>query len=415
MDDKIRLMYIGDLSNTGFGTVSVGLLYNLHRTGKYDILHMGINYNELIPASVPWKAISAGFFHMNGQQWIQDDPYGYMKVERYIEFFDPDVLMVNNDFPVAAKYWKDKDGEPTNFARHRSKKILYAPLDSEPCPPFFASSARDWDMVIMYTHWQKSLMVERDPFYANSPVMYHGYDPQTFFPMDKQEARERLAEALVKKNPKAVLPDLRKKYIVYFNGTNQFRKDLGVLFRGFAEFRKKVKNAFLIPHSDMTPQPGTGGYFLPNLAGLVEVKDVMLMNNAHVFSPDEVNLFYNAADVMAYPTRGEGFGLPSFEAMATKTPAIVTKFGPQEELHKNGRGYFIRVQDKLVAMNHGWTFFAFPDANDLARQLYHVYANPEEAQKVAERAYGWVQQFPWQAQGAQLDGIIQKMIGEQVG
>ncbi len=414
MEERIRLMYVGDLSNTGFGTVSAGFLYNLHRSGKYDILQLGINYNELEPAAVPWKVISAGFWHLNGSQWIQDDPYGTLKVDRYIKHFDPHIFMLNNDFPIADKYWTDKDGEETNFAKHPSKKVLYAPMDSYPCPPVFVDHAKKWDLTIMYTHWEKNMFVERDPIFRESPVLYHGYDPSMFFPVDKQEARERLAELLQKKNPKAKLPDFSKKYIVYFNGTNQFRKDLGVLFRAFADFRTKVKNAFLIPHSDMVPQFGTGGWYLPNLAGLVGIQDVLLMNHAHVFSPQEVNLFYNAADVLAYPTRGEGFGLPSFEAMATKLPVIATKFGPQEELHKNGRGYFIRVNDELASVGHGWTWFALPDWKDLARQLWHVYANPEEVEKVTERAYNWVQQFPWSNQSAQLDGILQKLLGEQV-
>lgn len=384
---------------------------NLARTERYDILHLAINYNELYPSRVPWNVISAGFWHLQGKQWIQDDAYGTLKVQRFIDFFDPDVFMLNNDFPIADKYWTDSDGDATPFALHRSKKVLYAPLDSEPCPPFFAESAKKWDMVIMYSHWQKSMMVAQDAHYKESPVLYHGIDPTTFFPMDKQEAKEALQEIMVKKNPKAKLPDFSKRYIVYFNGTNQFRKDLPVLFRGFAEFRKKVKNALLLPHSNMIPS-ADGGWYLPNLAGLVGISDVVLMNNAHVFTPQEMNIFYNAADVMAYPTRGEGFGLPSFEAMATKLPSIVTKFGPQVELHQNGRGWFIGVQEKLAAPNHGWTFFALPDYRDLARQLYHVYANPEEAQSVANRAYAWVQQFHWENQAAQLDSMIQKMMGE---
>jgi glycosyltransferase involved in cell wall biosynthesis len=93
---------------------------------------------------------------------------------------------------------------------------------------------------------------------------------------------------------------------------------------------------------------------------------------------------------------------------------IATKFGPQEELHRNGRGYFIPVKEKLVAVNHAWTYFALPDYQELGRQLYHVYLQPEEAAGVAEKAYNWVQQFSWQNQAAQLDSIIEKLIGEQV-
>jgi glycosyltransferase involved in cell wall biosynthesis len=409
--DKIKLLYIGDLSNTGFGTVSVGFLGPLYLSGKYDILHMGINYHDLMPPPVPWKLVSAGFWHQSGKGWIADDPYGYMKVQRYIEWFDPDIVMLNNDFPIADKFWQDEEGNPTNFAQHHSKKVLYAPLDSQPCPPFFASSAQKWDLVLMYSHWQKKMMVTADEFYKDNPVIYHGIDPNVFFPMDKKEAKTKLREIMLRSNPDAKLPDFTKRYIVYFNGTNQFRKDLPTLFRGFAEFRKKVKNALLIPHSNMVPSEG--GWYLPNLAGLTGVEDVLLLNNAHVFKREEVNVFYNAADVMAYTTRGEGFGLPSFEAMATKTPVIATRFGPQIELHQNGRGYFIKVKELMPGINHAWTYFALPDYEDLARQLYHVYANPDEAAKVAERAYNWVQQFSWENQATQLDGILMKLIGEQ--
>lgn len=415
MDKKIRLMYLADLSNTGFGGVTIGFLANLHKTGKYDILQVAINYNDLAPAPVPWKVISAGFWHLNGKTWVQDDAYGTLKVQRYIDAFDPDIFMLNNDFPVADKYWTDQDGDPTPFALHRSKKVLYAPLDSVPCPPFFASSAQKWDMVIMYSHWQKALMVKADEFFKNAPVVYHGFNPSVFKPMDKSEAKAQLRQIFVDANPEANLPDFEKKYIVYFNGTNQWRKDIPTLFRAFAEFRKKVHNALLIPQSNLVPGLTDGGWYLPNLAGLTGISDdVLLMQNAHVFSPEQVNIFYNSADVMAYPTRGEGFGLPSFEAMATKTPAIVTRVGPQIELHENNRGWFIKVKELLPGVNHAWTYFALPDYQDLARQLYHVYANPEEVASVTERAFAWVQRFTWENQAAQLDGILMKLVGEQV-
>jgi glycosyltransferase involved in cell wall biosynthesis len=398
------------LYNSGFGTVTAGLLHNLHRTGRYDILNLAINYHELQPAMVPWKVIPAGFWHLNGDQWVQDDPYGTLKVQRYIEMFDPDITMLNNDFPIAQKYLTDQDGNPTPFALHRSKKVLYAPLDSEPCPPIFAEAHKSWDMVIMYSNWQKRLMTERDSFYKDAPVLYHGVDTQTFKPMDKAEAKAKLKDIFLQANADAELPDFEKKYIVYFNGTNQYRKHLPTLFRAFAEFRKQVKHAFLIPQS--STYPTEGGWYLPNLAGLTGVHDVLLMKNAHVFSAEQVNIFYNAADVLAYPTRGEGFGLPSFEAMATKTPVIATKFGPQIEIHENGRGYFIDVKELEPGINHAWTYFALPDYRSLARQLYHVYANPEEVAATTERAYNWVQRFPWTNQAAQLDGILTKLVAE---
>lgn len=405
---KTRLLYIGDHGKTGFGTVSYNLLSNLAATGRYEIFQMGINYLDLQPANVPWMIASAGFWHLVGNQWVCDDPYGLMKVQRYIEFFNPDITMLNNDYTIAEKYWKDETGEDSAFALHHSKKILYAPLDSAPCPPSFAKSMDRWDKIIMYSYWQRKEMAKVDSRFLQMPVVYHGINPEVFFPMDKMEAKEQLREIFLKHNPKSKLPDFTKKYIVYFNGTNQFRKDLPVLFRAFAKFHEDVSKAFLFPQTNS--MPSDGGWYLPNLAGLTKVQDVMIMKMANVFSAEEVNIFLNAADVMAYPTRGEGFGLPHIEAFATKTPVIATDFGPQRELNEGGRGYSIKVRDLLAGINNSFSYFALPDWEDLAAQLNHVYLNPEEVAEVTERAYQWVQKHTWASKAQQIDKIIQSML-----
>jgi glycosyltransferase involved in cell wall biosynthesis len=110
--------------------------------------------------------------------------------------------------------------------------------------------------------------------------------------------------------------------------------------------------------------------------------------------------------VLAYPTRGEGFGIPSLEAMACKTPVVATNFGPQKELHDNGRGYLFKVLDMVPGEPGCLTNFALPDWRDLSRKLYHVYLNPGEAAKVAEEAYAFAQKHPWSDKAAQLDSII---------
>lgn len=404
-------MYVGDLSNTGFGTVSVGLLSHLYASGKYDILHVAVNYLDYEPAGVPWPTISAGFWHIvDTNRWVCDDPYGTMKIQKYVEWFDPDVIMVNNDFSIVDKYFTDPlSGEVSAFAKHRSKKILYAPLDSQPCPPTFKDTIDKWDKVIMYTYWQRKLMGELDSRFLAMPVMYHGIDLDAFHPMDKREAKSQLKGIFLNHNKKAEVPDFTKKYIVFFNGTNQFRKDLPVLFRAFAEFRKTVSSAFLIPQTNL--MPADGGWYLPNLAGLTKVSDVLLMKHANMFSVKEMNVLFNAADVLAYPTRGEGFGLPHVEAYATKTPVIATDFGPQRELLGEDRGYKIKVKDLLAGINNSFSYFALPDYQDLARQLNHVYLAKDEVAQTVERAYEWVQSHTWQSKAAQLDKIITDLLG----
>jgi glycosyltransferase involved in cell wall biosynthesis len=143
------------------------------------------------------------------------------------------------------------------------------------------------------------------------------------------------------------------------------------------------------------------------------VKDAVLMENASQFSQEEMAVFMAAADVLAYPTRGEGFGIPSLEAMACKTPVVATNFGPQRELHDNGRGYLVKVVDSIPGEPGCLTFFAEPDWRDMARKLYHVYANPDEAAAVAEQAYQFAIKHPWSSKAEQLDGILTDALAQR--
>lgn len=412
-----RLLYIGDHGPSGFGTVAKGLLTYLHNTNKYDILQLGINYNDAIPADVPWEIVPAGFWYPVGGNldgvYNAADPYGTKKAQTYTQSFDPDIVFINNDFTVVGDYLTDRDGKPSALAKHRSKKIIYSPLDSFPFPPRFAKVAKQFDKVIAYSAWQKSLMVQADPTFADVPIMYHGVETETFYPMDKDKAKKQLVKIFrdYSNSKKAKIPRFDEKYIVFFVGTNQWRKDLPCLFKAFYDFNQIAADAFLLPLSSMAPMtPSLGGWALYNLRDLTGVKNSVILQHANVFTPEQINVMYNAADVLAYPTRGEGFGLPSFEAMATKTPVIATRFGPQFEIHSDDRGYFIDVMDYEPGINGAWTYFAKPSHMSLVERLLHVYNNRDEAQQTADNAYEWVKSHTWNSKGKQLDGIFEECL-----
>jgi glycosyltransferase involved in cell wall biosynthesis len=378
---------------------------------KYEIIHLAINYNDLQPVETPWKMVPAGFYHPNHEGFFEAaDPYGFSKINTYVESFNPDVTFINNDFPVVANYLgRDK---PTTFAQHDTKKVIYSPLDSVPFPRNFSAMTKPFDKTIAYSYWQKEQMLRSDPIFMDLPVIYHGVDTETYFPIEKEEAKKRLGEVFKKYNKGAKIPDFRGVWIVYFVGTNQWRKDIPALFRGYAAFRERFadQQMFLIPHTSAQPMsPNGGGWSLYNLRDLTGLRDAVLMQNANIFTAEEMNIFYNAADVLAYPTRGEGFGLPSLEAMATKTAVIATRFGPQFELHSEGRGYFIDVDDYEPGNVSAFTYFAKPSWRSLAQQLAYVYTHPDEAREVAERAYKWALLHTWDKKAQQLDKILESV------
>lgn len=414
--EKTRLLYVGDAgSNTGFATVSTGLLRGLHATGKYDILHLGINYNDTMPWNEPWQVIPAGFPGLSADaKGIEiDDPYGVVKSSIFSKRFDPDITFINNDYVIGKLLLEhSKTGEPTDLARHRSLKVLYSPIDSEPVPRPYIDIAKMYDLNIAYTYWHRSLMAERDELFSLMPVLYHGYDPDVYYPMDKEEARYLLAEAFHKRNqeiPVEYFEDkFQKSFIVYFVGTNQFRKDLPCLFRAYAQLMDDVPNSYLIPHTNVVSRDGKG-WHLQHLQELTGVERAAMMGEANGFTPDEMRAFYNSADLLAYPTRGEGFGLPSLEAMACKTPVVATNFGPQHELHRDGRGYFIDIRDVIPGDFAAWSYYVLPDHRSLYKQMKFIHDNPAHAAETADRAYEWAKEFTWDNQSKKLDDILSRL------
>jgi glycosyltransferase involved in cell wall biosynthesis len=365
----------------------------------------------LEPAETPWKLVPAGFYSADPSGYYNaQDPFGYTKAQTWVKSFDPDIVFMNNDFPVVIRYIADLQKRTLiTMGEHPSKKVIYSPLDSFPFPPSFADISSNFDEVIAYSYWQKEQMCEVAEGFEEVPVMYHGYDPDVYYPMPKREAKKELGKIFRKYNRGVYVPDFRNKFLVYFVGTNQWRKDLPVLFKGYTAFRKLHEDdgMFLIPHTAASPMsPTHGGWNLYNLRDVLGLKDAVLMQNANIFTEEEMNIFYNAADVLAFPTRGEGFGLPSLEAMITKTPVIATKFGPQEELHANGRGYFIDVEDYDPGPMSALTLFPKPSWRSLTEQLEYVYTHRDEAEEVAERAYQWAKPHTWESKAKQLEGIF---------
>lgn len=110
-------------------------------------------------------------------------------------------------------------------------------------------------------------------------------------------------------------------------GTLEPRKNLDVLIRSFAEMRRERH----IPH--VLALVGAKGWMFGNLQKIV----IDLGLKEHVrfvdyVAPAELPLWYNCADLFAYPSQYEGFGLPVLEAMACGSPVVTSASSGTGEL-----------------------------------------------------------------------------------
>lgn len=116
---------------------------------------------------------------------------------------------------------------------------------------------------------------------------------------------------------------------------------------------------------------------------------------------EDVAALYRSADALVHPYRGEGFGLPMAEAMASGLPVIVTGHGACLDYCDDTNAYLIPAELQPVrtpglpptSIGYWW---AEPDADALARLMTGVVADPELAREkgrlgrdTIERRFSW--------------------------
>ncbi|MBM2814872.1 MAG: hypothetical protein HW421_1634 [Ignavibacteria bacterium] len=102
------------------------------------------------------------------------------------------------------------------------------------------------------------------------------------------------------------------------------------------------------------------------------------------FNEEEMAELYRACDVFVCPYRGEGFSLPTIEAMACGLPVIVTEGGATDDFVDEEVGWLLPSSHISVGNMidgkplTGETFLLEPDKNYLIELFKELYNNPSE-------------------------------------
>ncbi|VAW38961.1 Glycosyl transferase, group 1 [hydrothermal vent metagenome] len=171
-------------------------------------------------------------------------------------------------------------------------------------------------------------------------------------------------------------------------GTLQPRKNIPMLIEAFAQLDDAELKLVLV---------GGKGWLYDDI--FEQVKRLGLVEQV-VFTgyvpDDELPLWYNAAELLVFPSLYEGFGMPVVEAMACGTPVIASNSSSIPE-----------------AVGEAGLLFEPNDVQSLVQQMTAVLHNPTLQNKLIEQGLHHAQTFSWERAGRETAVVYRRAMLEK--
>ncbi len=196
-------------------------------------------------------------------------------------------------------------------------------------------------------------------------VVPHGVDHSRFRPRDREEARIRLG-----------LPTHSK--IILHVGSDEPRKNIPGLFRVFSIVKKKLPRSVLIRAGAVSKEKKSVDFD----GGIVSVRP----------TEEKLPYYYNAADMLLFPSLLEGFGFPTLESMASGTPVVTTSLPSIMEV----------VGDAALTCDPR-------DILGLAQASINVLTDSALHEELVRRSISRSQQFSWSKCAKETLGVYEKV------
>tara|TARA_R110000868_G_scaffold22336_5_gene91518 strand:- start:3398 stop:4594 length:1197 start_codon:yes stop_codon:yes gene_type:complete len=151
------------------------------------------------------------------------------------------------------------------------------------------------------------------------------------------------------------------------------RKSFAELFAAWAIMARKHKDAFLFVHTEIAGL--ASGINLPRLleavkAPMDQVKFIPQYQYRSGIPTQEMPKIYRMADILAAPSRGEGFCVPLIESQSCSVPVLVSRWTAQPELV--GAGWEVGGQPEWNEWMQSW--WLVPNIEEIVDALELSYA-----------------------------------------
>jgi glycosyltransferase involved in cell wall biosynthesis len=321
---------------TGYSKVSYGILKQLSKVPWLTVTHFAFQKfpNQSFPEGYRAYPSNVKVIDAVANEKPLEQGFGFKQLPEVIKQEKPDIVLIYNDMSVVGKFLMeiDKSGIPRNF-----KVWLY-------CDQVYTTQLQGYiDMMNMkaeriftFTAGWKNCLKDQG-ITRPIDVLMHGFESDVYKPLPREEIRKHMK--------------IPEDAFVFMNmNRNQPRKRYDILIMAFVELVVKypTRNICLMCVCDKGEK---GGWWLFELYQRelklrgVNVENyatrLMISSQDMVFKDEDVNVFYNLADVGVNCADGEGWGLCNFEQMGVGIPQVVPNMGGLKEFCKTDNSVLV--------------------------------------------------------------------------
>jgi D-inositol-3-phosphate glycosyltransferase len=376
---KRRLLIVGDAG------VSTGFAKGTHKLAdaaseKFDVHVIGLNHDGDPPILEPYPVYPA----MAG-----GDPLGYGLLRRKIDQLGPACVVIQND--------------PWNFPGYLSQ------VGNVPVVGWVAVDGRNikgtnlagLSRAVFWTEFGRR-EAQAGGWAGPSGIVPLGVDLAVYGPFDAATRRAERERVLGELFAERGLP--LDAFIVGSIGRNQWRKRLDLTIEYFAAWVKEkgVTDACLWLQSAPT---GDDAWDLGELCRYYGVADRVFsppINGRHGMSEASLCRVYNMMDVLFVTSLGEGFHLPSFEAMACGVPVVAPDWSALGELLAGSQRLVSCTSTAAHPRKANSTIGGVMDREEAVIVMDDLYSDVNGRAELGHRALALARQdrFRWENVGA---------------
>jgi len=302
--------------------------------------------------------------------------------------------------------WVRHQWPPRQSPPGSARWIIMYPWEYSAIPKYFADTFVKAEEIWTPSKFSRNAFVSSDIDPSKIHIIPHGADPELFSPV---------GESLVL--------GTTKRFKFLFVGGTIYRKGVDILLESYSRAFTPEDDVCLVIKDlgvNTLYKGQTAQDLIREYQGKKGTPEILYLEEE--FGDDQMARLYRACDVFVSAYRGEGFSLPTLEAMSSGLPVIVTRGGATDDFVDEEVGWLIEAEKSAVGkkvyghMLDKEAFLLEPSKKHLEEIMRVAYSSPSEIfRKGVQGALRVRRHWTWKHSALQVLLRIDALCGTTMG